>query len=132
MPPRASMTAEVHRQLGELAATQVAQGAHLERMDDTLREDRRVASEDRRLMLAKLDELSERLGKMEPDGLPLPLRLKELETEATASKLFRSRVGAVVGLAGSAAGLLLAGLGYLLNHFWADLVSLLSRLLPRP
>ncbi|WP_296584878.1 hypothetical protein [Xanthobacter sp.] len=127
-----SMTAEMHRQLGELAATQAAQGAHLERMDETMREDRHAASEDRRLMLAKLDALSERLGKMEPDGAPLPTRLQDLEKEAAASKLFRARVGAVVGLAGSAAGLLLAGLGYLLNHFWSDLVSLLSRLLPRP
>ncbi|MCL8385667.1 hypothetical protein [Xanthobacter aminoxidans] len=132
MPRAPSMTAEMHRQLGELAATQAAQGAHLERMDETMREDRHAASEDRRLMLAKLDALSERLGKMEPDGAPLPSRLQDLEKEAAASRLFRARVGAVVGLAGSAAGLLLAGLGYLLNHFWSDLVSLLSRLLPRP
>ncbi len=132
MPRAPSMTTEVHRQLGELAATQAAQGAHLERMDETMREDRHAASDDRRLMLAKLDALSDRLGKLEPDGVPLPVRLTALEKEAAESKLFRARVGAVVALAGSAAGLLLAGLGYLLNHFWSDLVSLLSRLLPRP
>ncbi|MFG1226012.1 hypothetical protein [Xanthobacter wiegelii] len=133
MPPRPpSLSAQVYQQLGALAATQEAQGAHLARMDETMREDRHAASEDRRLMLDKLDAMADRLGKLEPVIKPLPGRVTALEKEATASRLFRSRVGAVVGLMGLAASGLAAGLWYLLTTFWADLVALLARLFGRP
>lgn len=133
MPPRPpSLSAQVYQQLGALAATQEAQGAHLARMDETMREDRHAASEDRRLMLDKLDAMSERLGKLEPVIKPLPKRVEALETEASASKLFRSRVGAVVGLMGLAAGGLATGAWYLVTTFWADLIGVLARLFARP
>lgn len=129
MPPRPpSLSAQVYQQLGALAATQEAQGAHLARMDETMREDRHAASEDRRLMLDKLDAMAERLGKLDT----VPTRLEKVETEASASRLFRSRVGAVVGLMGLAASGLAAGLWYLLTTFWADLVAALARLFGRP
>lgn len=132
MAPRPSMTSEIHRQIGALSATQEAQSGHLERIDETLREDRRVASEDRHLMLVKLDAMAERLGSLEPKLTPLPERVAALEVEASVSRQFRARVGAVVGLAGSAAALLAAGLWYLLTTFWADLAALVARLFARP
>lgn len=123
MAPRPSMTSEVHRQLGALAATQQAQADQLERIDATLREDRRAASEDRRLMLAKLDAMADRL--------PQAGQLDQLETEASNSRLFRSRVGAVVGLMGLAASGLAAGAWYLVTTFWADVLAALARLFGR-
>lgn len=131
MSPRSSsVTVQIHQQLGAVTATQEAQADQLARIDETLREDRRVASEDRRLMLDKLDALADRLAKIEPVVSTLPARVATLETEASASRLFRSRVGAVVGLAGSAAAILSAGAWYLVSAFWGDALALLKRLLP--
>lgn len=63
----------ISAQVAALDATVVAQGRRLDGIEQSMHEGRREASEDRRLILAKLDALDDRLGTMEPALRPLQI-----------------------------------------------------------
>ncbi|MFG1378899.1 hypothetical protein [Xanthobacter autotrophicus] len=118
-------------QVAALDATVSAQGRRLDGIEESMRDGRRESSEDRRLILAKLDALDDRLGAMEPALRPLPAAVTSLEARTGKLELFRTHVGAMVALAGGAATLLGTGIWYLLTTFWVDLADFLARLLAR-
>jgi hypothetical protein len=135
MAPRPSQTPAA---LAAIEALQHSQDDRLGRIEHML-------AEDRRLMLERMDDLHGRVTALAVGVAPLAETVKAHAERHTAAektaedhaaaiaglKLFRARIGAAVGLAGTAAGMLVAGAGYLLTTFWSDIAAAIGLALKR-
>ena len=113
--------------------------------DDRLGRIEHMLAEDRRLMLERMDDLHGRVTALAVGVAPLAETVKvhaakhkaaeawrsDTDEAVRGLKMFRAQIGAAVGLAGTAAGLLVAGAGYLLTTFWADISAAIGLALKR-
>jgi len=122
-----SIAAETHRLVGELSAGLEGVRDRQESLDRLLAQQAREAAEDRRLVLGKLDALSERVtAKLEGTEAQIDAQARDL----AGLKLFRDKIGAVAALAGLAATTLCGGAWWLIVSFKTEIGAVARRLLP--
>lgn len=126
MAARPSAPASMAQQLGQIAATQDAQRDRLEAIERLAAEERSEAGKDRRLVMEKLDRLSNQFARLEA----IPGRVEDLEKKAVAFGLFKDKVGAVVMLAGVAVSTIVGGFWWLVSTFSHEIGAFLRRMFP--
>lgn len=116
-------------ELGKMRADLAETRGKVDMLVDMMKQEHLEARENRRLIFDKLDAVDERVAFVEHKVAPIPETLASHETDIKELKVFRTHVGAVVAIAGTAVSIVVAGAGWLLTQFWDQIAAWGRRIL---
>lgn len=127
---RPSINDDIRREVGDVRADIAETRGKLDVLIEMLTDERRSASESRRVVYDKLEKVDARVARIEATVDPLVKDVAGHAEDIGQLQAFRAHIGAVVVIAGLAVTAILSGIGWLITTSWAEIVAFGRRLVP--